>query len=602
MGVRVYEYGALAPAPLDLVEADIRGGHRYQNTLVEIERWRRAQYRAIVSQVADVAALESEREALAARLAEVRVRINAGKKRSRSSRVRVEDQEEARRLRAELAAIKPRLKEAREAVRSHPAVALCLAILDGWAVKRRAKAARAARPCSWGTGGAIEQAVDAARAGKTDPRFRRWDGHGRLAVQLQRGLSVEDAFGGADTRLRIAPVDPRAWDPAVGRGERKRLCRTTVQMRIGTEADRRTPIWVTIPIEMHRPIPEDGRIKWAYLVRDPVADHVRWRFQLAVESPEEKPLPARREGVCAIDVGWRLIDGELRVGYLVDDTGHEEELRVPAAILGALHKAEDLRSIRDRHYDGIRARLREWLAAQPEVPEWLREATATMDRWRSPGRLVSLRRQWHGARIDGDEEIVAALDEWYHRDRHLWQWEAHQRRKTLGRRKDLYRVWAADIASRYARVVVEDFDLRATKRRDSPEEGTRDKREPFRLQTIAASGELRIALQQTCGRRGVEYVAVPSAYTTLTCHGCGTIDDDWDPAGALEHTCSGCGRTWDQDANAARNLLARAQDPSGAPSPLDEGKAGNEQAKRRRPRKQRSRPSPQTGTLSQDAS
>src|SRR5690606_22488963 len=100
--------------------------------------------------------------------------------------------------------------------------------------------------------------MDKARKNAMPPRFRRWDGSGKLAVQLQNGLPVEDAFGD-DTRLQIDPVDPVAWN-SPSRSERIHKNRTKVRIRIGSE--NRKPIWAELDIAMHRPLPKGGKIKW----------------------------------------------------------------------------------------------------------------------------------------------------------------------------------------------------------------------------------------------------------------------------------------------------------------------------------------------------
>jgi transposase len=43
--------------------------------------------------------------------------------------------------------------------------------------------------------------------------------------------------------------------------------------------------------------------------------------------------------------------------------------------------------------------------------------------------------------------------------------------------------------------------------------------------------------------------------TTQRCAVCG-CEDRWDAATQVDHVCVACGRSWDQDANACRNMLA----------------------------------------------
>jgi transposase len=74
-----------------------------------------------------------------------------------------------------------------------------------------------------------------------------------------------------------------------------------------------------------------------------------------------------------------------------------------------------------------------------------------------------------------------------------------------------------------------------------------------RQRHIAALSTLRRILADS----GLRTVSVPAAYSTTTCSWCGAADRLWEHRGELYHTCPHCGRTWDRDINAVRNLLRR---------------------------------------------
>jgi transposase len=101
---------------------------------------------------------------------------------------------------------------------------------------------------------------------------------------------------------------------------------------------------------------------------------------------------------------------------------------------------------------------------------------------------------------------------------------------------------------------------------------------------VAAPGELRRALQAACEREGVRVVMLAANNTTTTCHRCGTRCV-WNHAAEVEHTCEHCGVAWDQDENAARNLLRLH-----AEAPTDDG---SETTRRRTFSKRVRRPSPE---------
>lgn len=81
--------------------------------------------------------------------------------------------------------------------------------------------------------------------------------------------------------------------------------------------------------------------------------------------------------------------------------------------------------------------------------------------------------------------------------------------------------------------------------------------------------ELRLVVDNAF--RG-DVVKVPAQYTTLTCGHCGSVES-FDAAAKVDHTCSKCRQNWDQDDNAAENMLiafgvlSTLPDKAGGPTP-----------------------------------
>lgn len=558
--VRVYSYGLpLGPAPecADLVDEQIVLARRYHNDLIAVERARRQAVRAIMGEVADVAAIEERIAALDAELQELR---SQAKRTSAAERRRVPVSAEVKariaELRAELKAARAERREARAALRDNAEVKARIAECNARANEMR-KLMRAACGVYWGTYLLVERAIDQAARGKMDPRHRRWDGSGRIGVQLQGGLPVPALFG-SDSRIQI---DQIPTDAMMGsRAHRRRATRTTVRLRIGSEG--RAPIWASFPVILHRPLPEDGVVKWAWAQRRRIGTRWRWELQLIVEARSFTPLPKLRGDACAIDIGWRTRGDEgLRVGYLANESGHVEELLLPRIILDRLRHADSLRAIRDRNFDVIRGELAAWLA-ENDVPDWLRAATRHLHQWRSTARLASVAYRWREARFEGDEGMFTRLDAWRRQDRHLYQWEASERSKAIGRRRDHYRVMAADLARRYSTIVLERVDLREIARLPQPEEEDQQHAAARWQRRVAAVSELRDAIRKAAAKTGAQVVEMEAAHTTTKCHACGDACS-FDAAEHLIHTCEHCGVMWDQDVNAACNLLRMHTGASG---------------------------------------
>ena len=72
---------------------------------------------------------------------------------------------------------------------------------------------------------------------------------------------------------------------------------------------------------------------------------------------------------------------------------------------------------------------------------------------------------------------------------------------------------------------------------------------------VAAPGELRLLIKQAVQKRGGTLLEADPKNITRRDHACGYLDEERPTK--LLHVCKGCGRSYDQDHNAAQNLLAQ---------------------------------------------
>lgn len=583
--IRVYKYGLLAPIErADLVDAQMRAGHRYRNVLTEIERGRRAALREVDRSHSDVAALEAEAAAATAALATATAEVTAARAASRSRSETAPMRELVRERRAALKTIAVRLREARVNHRSDPR----RAEIDARALDL-AKSARAHCGVYWGTYLLAEDAIQAARktplydgAEPNDPRYRPWLREGQVSVQLQGGLSAPLLYGD-DPRIRIGPPlaparwdhERRAWDPGKA-NERHR----TLYLRVGS-TDKGGPVFAAWPIILHRPIPSSAVIKRVTASLRYHGPRPEWTVEMTVDLPDEESIPAA--GAVALDLGWRLMPEGIRVATWQATTGESGHLVVPHAITGAIDKASELRSLRDALLNDARARL--CAALEPlELPGWLLrrtrrrgeaatkpQALAAIQQWRSPDRFASLAREWKQNRFDGDAVAYEDLEAWRYRDHHLYCWEAGARRSSLRRRRDLYRSFAAGLTSRFGAIVLEEMDLRkfAVRPVVAADDDARQNETARGNRHAVALSELRLSIASAASSRGARVVEVSAIDTTRACHACGIVAA-WRSADHLHHACSACGAVWDQDENAAANILERwnaAEKPGTAREP-----------------------------------
>lgn len=598
MQVRVYEYGLLGPTSnADMVLDQMRKAHVYRNLLTEIERARRDQIHQAMSAHPDMAPLQAEIDALVAERDAARQQLLRNRRATRSRSDTPEQRAKIRDQGARIKVLRQQIKDQRKAVAE--AIKPRLDEIQEAAYQQQ-RDARARCGVYWGTYLLAEADAKRARMERAMPRFRSWRGEGRVSVQLQNGISVQALMDGT-TQVAIGQVAPMAHDPLYARGVRRRAMRTEVRLRIGS--DGREPIWATWPMIYHRPLPPGARIKVATVsrrVRD--CRTWTWMLHLTVEIPDDVPYraaPVPSSGIVALNLGFCQRDDQIRAGYLVGDDGYEEEILTPRRVIGGLGKASSIQSYRDQWLDKMKASLGAWYAelasrhigiasgvmfqsldsawmrlcayieaGGPALPHWLHRVLSTLSVLRSPGRFRALAFQWRQNRFPGDEVGFRILeggtdghngwrderDSWRHRDEHLERYQSGCRRRALLHRREIYRLVAARMTARYQMLAIDDSDLAALQRSPAPEHEKTEIAKVKHNMVVAACSELRLAMLNAFGPQRT--IKVPAR--TLPCFFCSTVNE-WDRATPeRQHTCTGCGASWDQDANACRNMLREA--------------------------------------------
>ena len=383
-----------------------------------------------------------------------------------------------------------------------------------------------------------------------------------------------------------------------------------IEMQFGWEPAKRPSTWIRFPLTHHRRMPKDAEVLWVYVHRWRVSLHYEWRVQLTIESETfHRPAePKAHGGTCAIDIGWRRIldaDGNqigLRVAYLVDEYGQEREIRAPDGLWQRLAKVYSIAQTRSKELDKIRDQLTAWSDSR-QMPKWFAEdhqivcpltpcegicrrcggvgwvysnLTVGLRQWRASRKMQRLIDFWKKEenRFAEDSEMLTALLAWAKHDRHLASWEAHMRDRTIAHRREVWREEAAKLARTYSTILVEDGLCRSEGReqqmkivdiegwdRPAPEEGDpHEGREQRRQSRMAAPGELRLAIAHASHKTASTVIDVArTKNSTRECAWCCHVQKHADFAASIEIQCENenCRRTWDQDANAARNLLQR---------------------------------------------
>lgn len=570
----VYQYGLASPhEELDRILDQMRVAHRYRNSLVEIERGRRAAERTMLAHhgplVAEfTSAAESAEREVEAVVVEIRRERAKTHKRSESKELkdRLKGAKETKR------ACGDALRQARRELRESPAIIaerdriseLALSLVrDARAISGLAR--KGPHFGAWGTYQLVEEAAQASFAdlplygadGTTpnDPHFLRWTGEGAVSVQIQGGATVEDVTGD-HPQLRLTLPDERAWlkMPANGWSVRRRYARQgALRMCLGTDVEG-SRIYSAWRLDMHRALPDKAVIKRATVHCRRVGPHSKWSLDLIVECPDRASVLATRGGAIAIDIGWRSMGDELRVAGWSDSSELVGEYRLDAKTIAVLREPEEIRSQRDSLFDLAILRLGTWVERFAELPEWMRLETKGLKQWKSAARLAGLANRWRENRFDRDEPMFSALQAWALADLHYWEQESRRREAALRRRREFYRVLSKRLVESYDTIVLEQFDLRVFAKRAPVDAGPENETARSNRQ-LAALSELRQCITNAARAEGRTVVAVPAHDTTRVCPVCGLVDD----RPAAEHivlTCE-CGASWDQDTTGAAVAILR---------------------------------------------
>lgn len=558
MSARTYRYGCRQP--LDDVLPHIYAGHQYRNKLVEIELERRKHtddYLVSVSPL--LAKVESRLAAADEAVAALLTATKAANAKARTLTQTPADKAIMAELRESQRNYYTRRKEIRKELFGRDEVKAALEQVNQVAYAA-IRAARAACGVYWGTYLLVEESASTFRSG-APPRFERWTGEGRIGVQLQGGLDWETLCAGTDTRLRLTPAPGPSAGELIHRfsvaGPKTQAKRRMLWMRIGS--DGRAPIWAKIPVTIHREPPATAKIKWCVLHRRLVAGAEQWHVTFSLVAEHASAFSTRDlspTGAVGIDVGYRVMSsGRQRVAIAFGTDGEQHDLYLPISKVCEWEKIERIQGYRDTGLDEAKTNLSNWLEIHENAPQWLRERCQYLAQWRSARRLDDLVYEWSqttGVPEDGD--IIRDLVAWRARERHLWQYQENLRQQLLAWRRNFYREWAAMLRKSYHTVYLEDIDLRDVIHDTLV---PADLRETVTPQRRAANRVALSELNDSLKHCGMDSVRVPHAGTTAICHECRHVNDSDDPSRLK--TCGGCGREYDRDENAARNILASGE-------------------------------------------
>jgi hypothetical protein len=310
------------------------------------------------------------------------------------------------------------------------------------------------------------------------------------------------------------------------------------------------------------------------ITREKVAGHYRAWISVVARVPAP---PVRTTGpAVAVHLGWRsLPDGALRVAavggivappqQLADvarPRGAGCEIVVPASWRRLADRINTVRSRRATDLEQLRGWLVDWVATHPDAT-WELAAVEDLRRWRS-GDFAALAVRLRDNPPSQLAEPAERLKAWRRHDRHLWEWEANERRQLLARRDDAWRRVAAWLTGRAARILTDSWPLTGLSAvPDVAEPDDHQARAARANLVLAAPGTLRAAIENAAQARGVPVVA-RELTAAASHHACGQPFSASARMASVLVRCQQCGQEVDQDYNTLLHLLAAdaGSDPS----------------------------------------
>ena len=523
-----YSYGAKAPDIEQEVTDAIYAAHRYRNRLCELELEKRKRHELLLLRLApeyvdasiQVASAESE-------LGRVREKIQAEKIKQRTKKPTGISN-----LTSEATAIRKRLKELRATRKSTKQAAYnSTDVKHAMAqnqLQHKEACAQAKRDSGlyWGTEALVFNSCKPFKSG-SPPKFMRFSGEGQLAVQRQKG----------DNPIYLCYISDVNGKHAI------------CNFRVASDPKGK-PIFARVPIIFHRELPEGSSLKWAYLERRMMANKVKWKIRLTVDTTVD--VDRDSNSWCAIHYGWTMQSSGLRVAIWQGSDGKQGAVVLPTKHCNDYARLDETKQARDVAFNTAVESLKEWLSDRDDIPEWLAEVKPRLHVWRAHGRLAGLVWRWRESRVDGDESIFNELEEWRKFDKHKWQHECRLSARVARRRKDLYRNVASQLSSQYGVLYAARIEVKKITQTGKPEDLEGDQSTVTRHSRWAAIASFHEILAE---KFPIHTICVDPRDISRKCCNCGELTEPQ----SRKVQCRECGATWDIDENALANTIARGE-------------------------------------------
>ena len=396
-------------------------------------------------------------------------------------------------------------------------------------------------------------------------RFHPFDGTGFLFYRFRRsGRDVTEDGVTFDELMRKDERDGRNFTLATA-GSRRGHSVMRLHAKVAGGAKKASKVYAEFDLHLHRPIPEDAQINNAKLLRRRVGDRFRYLVSFSVRVPAAAPAGSSPPHAIGVDIGFKAQHGEHRVATVAveEDTGWKfKHLTLPEKYADRLYRVEEIQSRLDERArelgDFIKPRLKGCEAVSDKAHSMHKLVSKIVG---APANVtMSFELAYKlGGKIRGEPgSLPAEVEErtliWRERWRKPYREMHGLRGKTLAWRREIYRVFAAELVALGKPIAIEGIDLRKfAEARDADNDLSNQARSQ---RFDVAPSEFLGALRNCAAREGVPLIEVDPAYTSKTCSECGCLNREL--AGEVEWICADCGAAHDRDKNAAKNIARAA--------------------------------------------
>ena len=400
----------------------------------------------------------------------------------------------------------------------------------------------------------FESARTAAIRGGHTMHRRVPGGNGRITNTLQGGADVEHLFDGSLSQVMLRKPPERAWS-AESRGERRRLQRTKLTATVFVHSgERRSVTW---PMVMHRPIPEDCRVKEVIITRRRVSERWKWAVSFLCRRTSDPaylaPLGAK---AIAIDLGWRRVPEGLRIATVAAADGLPRFVILPNDLLDSFAFVDELR---DRLQTSARVGLELLQTTDAALFEQPYQNLLIALQQRQEGHFAALRQFSRGPFFaqQARDAVGAEITAWRAEYTKLVRWLSNHQRKVVARRNHQYQNTAIEIMEGVSSIIMNDLKFGDIGRRSSPGEGVEFfPRRVNYYRVIAAPSEFVRCLKLQATKRSIPLVKA-NAPSPVGCPECGSTARR-SRADAMPQICNNCGTSFDQDVATCLALLVQS--------------------------------------------